>query len=84
MGEFWFNELRAAIRDVRHKLLDEGWFGRRSSSNMQADGFTFDFGRERDPGEKADDRRQSFDEQWAVKERSQERGNQEHGLDIDR
>lgn len=84
VGEFLFNELRSAIRDVRLKLLDEGWFGRRSASNTQADGFSFDVNPQPDPSEAFYGRRPSFEERWATREPSQEKTAQDRGHDIDR
>jgi hypothetical protein len=81
-GGFWdglFAGIRNAIADIRHKVVEEGWFGRAVT---------------REPRKAHDDfyrpilpeRATSFEEQWAPGEAGtvdRDRGQERHGPGID-
>lgn len=66
--EFLFGEMRSAVQDIRGKLIDEGWFGRRAAPPSQFDASPLGWHRE-PSGVDAGPPRQSFDEAWAPRER---------------
>jgi len=74
--DFLFGAARDAIADIRGKLIDEGWFGRRSH-----DAGGMSLGQQWSKPTILD--RPSFEEQWAVRAPA-ERGADAPGLDIDR
>jgi hypothetical protein len=77
IGEFLFNEIRSAFQDVRQKVLEEGWFGR-----VVTPAPVIEVGKEGPEAiglgnrptihEGLGQRRPSFEEQWAPRERSAE------------
>lgn len=66
--DFLFGEMRSAVQDVRSKLIDEGWFGRRAAPPSQLDAPSLGWHRE-PTGTSAGPPRQSFEEAWAPRER---------------
>ena len=81
---FWetlLGGIGTAIDDARTKLIDEGWFGRRSMPGIG------DHGMPIDPVPNAIDGLRSFEELWAPRERDAapgERGHDPEGLEIER
>ena len=91
IGEFLFNEIRSAFQDVRQKVLEEGWFGRVTTPKpvvgLGKDGpEAIGLGNRPTIHEGLGERRPSFEEQWAPRERSREAADiqKEHGHDLDR
>ena len=90
IGEFLFNEIRSAFQDVRQKVLEEGWFGRVTTPKpvvgLGKDGPEgIGLGNRPTIHEGLGERRPSFEEQWAPRERSAEsrevEKNPSHDLD---
>jgi hypothetical protein len=91
IGEFLFNEIRSAFQDVRQKVIEEGWFGR-----VVTPAPVIEVGKEGPEAiglgnrptihEGLGQRRPSFEEQWAPRERSAETADiqKTHGHDLDR
>jgi hypothetical protein len=90
IGQYLLNELRQAFRDIRQKVVEEGWFGRVVSPEpvveverpLTADRDAF-YGSDHHPLSAPGDsieRRPTFDELWKPRERDAERP-VEHGLD---
>jgi len=67
LGEFFFNELRQAIQDIRQKAVEQGWFGRVTTPKPVVE---MPFQSVETAHEIDGQRRLSFEEQWAPKERS--------------
>lgn len=91
LGEFLFGQARDAIEDIRGKLIDEAWFGRRTSASGQSPAKSL--GWELEPGEISPaqgDRfapRPSFEAQWAPADRTEagrDAPDRDHELDLDR
>jgi hypothetical protein len=90
IGEFLFNEIRSAFQDVRQKVIEEGWFGRVvtpapvvevGKEGPEAIGL----GHRPTIHDGLGQRRPSFEEQWAPRERSAEADfEKSHGHDLDR
>ncbi len=91
IGEFLFNEIRSAFQDIRQKVVEEGWFGRVTTPKpvvgLGKDGpEAIGLGKRPTIHEGLGERRPSFEEQWAPRERSKEAADiqKEHGHDLDR
>ena len=91
IGEFLFNEIRSAFQDIRQKVVEEGWFGRVTTPKpvvgLGKDGpEAIGLGNRPTIHEGLGERRPSFEEQWAPRERSREAADiqKEHGHDLDR
>jgi hypothetical protein len=82
LGDFLFGVARDAIADMRGKLIDEGWFGRRSHDVGGMD-LGWDKPNIHDQPGPIGMGQSSFEEQWAVRAPS-ERGHEPQGLDLDR
>ena len=82
LGDFLFGMARDAIADIRGKLIDEGWFGRRS---VEPSGKDLGWSKPtiHDRPSPLGMGQSSFEEQWAVRPPS-ERGHEPQGLDLDR
>ncbi len=91
IGEFLFNEIRSAFQDVRQKVVEEGWFGRVvtpapvvevGKEGPEAIGL----GNRPTIHEGLEQRRPSFEEQWAPRERSADAAEiqKEHSHDFER
>ena len=80
---FWgglFDAIGDAIADVRHKVVEEGWFGRAVTDDAQADATSFYRPVTQEP-------LVSFEEQWAPRAPSEapaERARAPEGPEIDR
>jgi len=87
LGEFLFNEITSALRDIRQKVVEEGWFGRtvtptHPGKDKSQGGhavydidhhkteFKLELNRTRTSIHM--DRRPSFEEQWAPRDRAKE------------
>lgn len=90
IGEFLFNEIRAAFQDMRQKVVEEGWFGRVVTPapviEVGKDGpEAIGLGDRPTVHDGLGQRRQSFEELWAPRERSAEPADlskeQGHGID---
>jgi len=67
LGEFFFNEMRQAIQDIRQKVVEQGWFGRVTTPKPVVE---MPFQTVESPThELLHERRPSFEEQWAPKAR---------------
>jgi len=91
IGEFLFNEIRSAFQDIRQKVLEEGWFGRVTTPKpvvgLGKDGpEAIGLGDRPTIHDGLGERRQSFEELWAPRERSAPKPDieKDHGHDIDR
>lgn len=91
IGEFLFNEIRSAFQDIRQKVVEEGWFGRVvtpapvvevGKEGPEAIGL----GNRPTVHEALGERRPSFEELWAPRERSTDAAEiqKERGHDLDR
>lgn len=60
--DFLFGEAQQAVADVRAKLIEEGWFGRRSAPSREPS-----LGWTRPEAPTSGHRERSFEEQWAVR-----------------
>lgn len=68
LAEFLFQQFRSAVEDARAKLIDEGWFGRRSNAPGGHDlGHEWAGPSIHDTPDKAP-ASSSFEEQWAPRE----------------
>lgn len=83
--EILFGEMRSAVQDIRSKLIDEGWFGRRAGASPQQN-LARDWG-----GPSIHDQpglsisRPPFEEQWAARAPGEARDAAEPGgMDLDR
>ncbi len=90
-AEFLFNELRYALRDIRQKVVEEGWFIRIVTAPDEARGpepaelYGDDLRPAWSAGAEATpERRMSFEERWAVKDGPEAPADigKEHGIDI--
>ncbi|TAL32258.1 MAG: hypothetical protein EPN98_13995 [Phenylobacterium sp.] len=82
LGEFLFGQGREAIEDVRAKLIDEAWFGRRSAAPRSPD-VALGWVTEHDAEARAhapDAPRTTFDEQWAPRPPGGD-ADPDHGID---
>jgi hypothetical protein len=89
MAAYLFAELRQAVQDIRQKVVEEGWFGRVTTAAP-----VVEVDREHERGihgdehtpppahERTGERRPSFEEQWAPRERVEHA--QDHDIGIDR
>lgn len=91
IGEFLFNEIRSAFQDIRQKVVEEGWFGRVVTPapvvEVGKDGpEAIGLGNRPTIHEGLGERRPSFEELWAPRERSKDTAEiqKEHGHDLDR
>lgn len=74
IADFLFGQAAEAIADIRSKLIDEGWFGRRSPATPTSLGWE-------KPGG-TDAPVSSFEEQWAAREPGQPSpAAPDHGID---
>lgn len=73
--DFLFGELSHAVQDIRSKLIDEGWFGRRAAppSQFDANPLGWDRAPERETiwTDRSGSQRQSFEEAWAPRDPSE-------------
>lgn len=85
IAEFLFGEIRSAFQDMRQKVLEEGWFGR-----VVTPAPVIEVGRESPEsiglGDGLGERRPSFEELWAPREREPNPTEiqKPHGHDLDR
>ena len=91
LGEFLFNEIRSAFQDIRQKAVEEGWFGR-----VVTPAPVVEVGKEAPEAiglgnrptihEGLGERRPSFEELWAPRERGTQPADieKERGIDFDR
>ncbi|MBI1262765.1 MAG: hypothetical protein GC184_13685 [Rhizobiales bacterium] len=96
IAEYLFNELRYALRDIRQKVVEEGWFGRIVTPTGETGAspeFTKSeslYGDDHQPMQatqaEAPERRPSFEERWAVREGPEAPATleQSHEIDFDR
>lgn len=84
--EFLFGEMRSALQDIRGKLLDEGWFGRRAAPPSQFEASSLGWHREPASADAGAPHRASFQEQWAARDpaASPDIAASEQGIGIDR
>jgi hypothetical protein len=82
VGAYLLAELRHAFQDMRQKVIEEGWFGRVVTAapviEMARDAAAL-HGDDHSPFKSAE-RRPSFEEQWAVRDKA-EPASPEHGID---
>jgi hypothetical protein len=70
MADFLFNEWRQAIQDIRQKVVEQGWFGRVTTPKPVVE-MPFQTIETNSPTDPAQERRPSFEEQWAPKDRTE-------------
>ena len=91
IGEFLFNEIRSAFQDIRQKVVEEGWFGRVVTPapviEVGKDGpDSIGLGNPPTIHEGLGERRPTFEELWAPRERDAQPADieKERGIDFDR
>ncbi len=73
-AEFLFGQAAEAVADIRSKLIDEGWFGRRSPAAPSGLGW--------EKPEADAPALSSFEEQWAAREPGEPSApTPDHGID---
>lgn len=83
LGQFFFNELRQAIQDIRQKVVEQGWFGRVTTPKPVIE-MPFQTVENNASAHELDrGRRLSFEELWAPTSNDRERANAP-SLDHDR